>query len=299
MAPQDGELGNDSDVFLLCKHFMHSSCLTQKPTLLLPASRLGNVGLQPTQTISRNKLSDRQLAEFRKTARQIAEPPWSLLRASDYLNRLCDDNASEKVHDPPPLVFFNSSGEEIDGFQALRDRADPPEDLLNFAPGTPRKVVVNLQPRGRGGGGDAARGRPARGRGRGRGRGRRDEGDNANGEAPAEAAMEPPPGALEAEAPPVPPAPRPAPKRGLKRPAAAPPRGPAAKAAAAAPEPGQPSGEAPAAPGEGEAGAAPRYRQSTIDKQSKLGCNKCKYAVSGCTRCKEIHSLYRAQHGLE
>ena len=111
-APKDLEAEGDnpdenkSDVFLLCKHYMHSTSLTQKPALLLPANRLSRLGPAPTEPLARNSFSERQLQEFRKTARQIALAPWNLIRASNYLVELCDSNEAKRIFEPPELVFL-------------------------------------------------------------------------------------------------------------------------------------------------------------------------------------------------
>lgn len=313
-------MGRDmpSTFFLLCKQFMHSSSLTQQPTLILPFSRLSKLSAQPTKILQRNKLSDRQLNEFRKTARLIAQPPWSLISGAQYLNALCDDNESGRIHAPPTLIHFNTSAEVLAGLQAQRDIADPPEELLNFAPGTPRKVVANLAPRpprpaaarGRG----RARGRQTRGRGRGRG-----EGPNADSVADGEKNDEPCVGGDNAagSSGPVPPEEEPhlpdlphgddeellseerldPPSK--KRPAAAqaeavfrrPASAKAPKAAAKA------APKAVAAVPPAAAKAKVSYRQSTIDQQSQLGRSKCWYASAGCARCREIHKLWKEQNG--
>eukprot|EP00435_Cladocopium_sp_Y103_P056732 s693_g19.t1 len=337
----EGPDGSESDVFLLCKHYMHSSVLTQEPTLILPASRLGKLAESPTVVLGRNKFSDRQVSEFRKTARQIAEPPWSLRAGSEYLTRLCDDNIAERRHDPPSLIFFNTVDEDIADLEARRNQANPPEELLNFAPGTPRRVVANLQARPRGAGPGRGRGRDDGGAGRrGQGRGRKgggrkgggrkgaaaaadvgaDGGEEGDPAAPADGEVPGPApaadgdgevredpghgegGEVPALAPlaPLPhPVPKPQAKRGLKRPAAARPPAPP-------PPPPAEADAAPAPPPAGaDAGADPgpdgvrrvRYKQSTIDKQTTLGCSKCTNSPIGCKRCREIHELWKAQQG--
>ena len=335
-------------MFLLCKHHMHSSALTQEPILILPASRLGKLAQSPTAVLGRNKFSDRQVAEFRKTARVIAEPPWGLRQAAEYLTRLCDDNVAERPHDPPSLIFFNTQDQDIADLETQRNQANPPEELLNFAPGTPRRVVANLHARPRVA--EPARGRGGGRRGRGRGKGvelevgpeANREPDVADGEevgvpaAPPDGevpealangdANVPPPAPLAAVPPPAPLArrspqvPKAKAKRGLKRPAAA---GPSAAAApAAGPGPGADAEAGPAARPVADAEAAPaarpgadadarapaadpgadgdrrvRYRQSTINKQTTLGCSKCCNSPIGCRRCREIHELWKAQQG--
>lgn len=319
VALDDNGQGHPFDIFLICKQFMHSSSLSQSPTLILPFSRLSKLSAQPTKILQRNKLSDRQLSEFRKTARLIAQPPWSLTDGAQYLNALCDDNESGRIHQAPTLIHFNSSAEVLAGLQDRRDTLDPPEELLNFAPGTPRKVVANLAhrpsrpaaARGQGRG----RGRQPRGRGRGRGEHphvdavANDEkndvaeaeplaaGDSHHGgssvpvpleeeqvlfEDPAPAHPEAPPSPHDE---PVPSRKRPAASQGsvMRRPAGA----------KAAPK----SASVPAAGDRPAPKAKVSYRQSTIDQQSSLGCSKCWHASAGCARCREIHQLWKEQNG--
>ena len=244
-------------------------------------------------------------ANFRKTARQIALAPWNLIRASNYLVELCDSNESKRTFEAPQLVSFVESAEALRLRENMRQAAGPPEELLTFAPGTPKRVVVNLEPKAKPRAKSKEKGRGRGGRGRGRARGGQPEESEEGTGVPPQVAVAPAAPHLPAGAPdlaedvpglPVPAGPRPdppdvppppapvvprAPRRGLKRPAAAP---DAAVAAAAA-----------------KPAAAPqnRYRQDTIDKQDKLGCNKCKYSARGCGRCKEIHALYKAQRGIE
>ena len=295
----DGPEGHPSDVFLLCKHYMHSTCLTQKPTLLLPANRLEKIGPAPTQHLPRNTLSERQLGEFKKTARLISEAPWSLTQASNYLMELCDNNQAQRHQGPPELKFFVESQDTLRLRESERLAAGPPEELLTFAPGTPKKVVVNLHPVPK------PKAKPkanasGKGRGRGRGRGRADQPvaagqpvDVAAGEPVADdqpvAAGQPvdvaPPLAL-------PPPADELPAQDLEN----------AETGDAAADPElprvmkRPAAKAPAV-GPGAAPAAKRcnYSQKTIDQQKKLGCSKCKNAPKGCARCREIHELWKAK----
>ena len=300
-APDDGPDGSPGDVFLLCKQFMHSSTLTQKPTLILPASRIQLVDPEPKMVLPKNKLSDRQIAEFRKTATAISEPPWSLLKASRYLTALCDDNVLGNQGVPPQLVYFLTPADALENLQRARDNAGPPEDILNFAPGTPRKVVATLR---------AVTGErqqhQAKGRGRGKGRGRKGR-QNLCPE-PVEPAQEIEEVAHPQNVPADPPAPeipeQPPQKtkrqRMMRRPAAAVESSDAAQPAAAAAALER-DVEAPPVPAVDLAVAAPsgkHYRESTINLQSSLG-SKCKYAAKGCKRCIEIHNLWKARNARD
>lgn len=304
---------------------MHSSALTQKPTLILPASRIKLVAPEPKRILPKNKLSDRQIAEFRKTADAISQPPWSLVKAASYLTTLCDENVVGTQGVPPQLSYFLTPADALEGLQKARDNAGPPEDILNFAPGTPRKVVATLRSVAEDG--DRQQ-HQTKGRGRGgKGRGRKGR-QNLCAE-PAELAepvpADPPPPAEIIEAAPANPAapaeipevdaeaPRrpPRKKRGiLQRPAAAVESSDAAQSSqpavigrpAAAADLDAEARDAEAPPVPVAPLAAPsgkRYRESTIDQQSSLGCSKCKYQAQGCARCIEIHNLWKAKNAVD
>ena len=298
---------------------MHSSTLTQKPTLILPASRIKLVDPEPKIVLQKNKLSDRQIAEFRKTADAISQPPWRLVKAASYLTTLCDENVVGTQGVPPQLSYFLTPADALEGLQRARDNAGPPEDILNFAPGTPRKVVATLR--------SVAEDRQqhqAKGRGRGgKGRGRKGQ---QNLSAEPVAADPPPPVEIIEAAPANPAAPAEIPegddgaeaprrpprkKRGiLQRPAAAVESSDAAQSqpavmrrpAAAAADLDADARDAEAPPVPVAPLAAPsgkRYRESTIDQQSSLGCSKCKYQAQGCKRCIEIHNLWKAKNAVD
>lgn len=163
----------DQDVFLLCKQFMHSSALSQKPLLILPAERLSRLAPSgPGNVVPRNDLGERTIHEFRKTAKAVAKHPWSLTAASQYLEELCDRNESHQWPHPPVLQFINTPVEELSPLIDQRDQVGLPVELTDFAPGTPRKVEV---------GEVRANQRRNRGRGQGRGKGRAGKG-KAKGE---------------------------------------------------------------------------------------------------------------------
>lgn len=159
---------SDQDVYLLCKQFMHSSALSQKPLLILPADRLSRLAPSgPGNVVPRNDLGERTIHEFRKTAKAVAKHPWSLTAASQYLEQLCDQNESQQWPYPPVLEFINTPVEELTPLIGQRDQVGLPVELTDFAPGTPRKVEVGEvranhrrnRGRGRGGKGKAGKGK--------------------------------------------------------------------------------------------------------------------------------------------
>ena len=41
-----------------------------------------------------------------------------------------------------------------------------------------------------------------------------------------------------------------------------------------------------------------RFRKSTVDQQSTLGCSKCVMAKNGCARCIEIHRMWKDRNNV-
>ena len=258
---------------------------------------MSQIGVAPAKVLPRNTLSARQLAEFRRTARLVADSAWQLGRAEKYLSDLCADNEAGREHRPPSLVYFTTHADEIQTKRTQRERAGPPEELLTFAPGTPRRVVASFQDLDAEGAGQARTRNRGRGRGRGRGRLR----DAAPVE-PADAEEAP---AEAEEAPADDPLPRhPAEQanggaagRGAAR--------PNAQAAKAAPKAVQAKRilKRPAAASEpegpGPSVARKAFRQQSVDEQGdKLGCSKCKHKSHGCARCKQLRAIWREQNGM-
>ena len=82
------------DAVLLVKMHICSTELAQPPLLLLPraiAAKVQGTGLPP---LGRNPLTDREIQEYRKTAKVTGAPPWKLLKAAHYLERLGENNVA-------------------------------------------------------------------------------------------------------------------------------------------------------------------------------------------------------------
>jgi hypothetical protein len=62
------------DAILLVKQYISSCQLSQPPLLVFPVHLLEILGKQPLEPIDRNKMTDRELKEYRKTARVIEGP---------------------------------------------------------------------------------------------------------------------------------------------------------------------------------------------------------------------------------
>ena len=54
--------------------------------------------------------TERELQEYQKTARCVAKGPWNLLKAQQYLERLCDANMNGDMQRPPKLEFIFNQG---------------------------------------------------------------------------------------------------------------------------------------------------------------------------------------------
>ena len=123
-----GLVPSTKDVVLLVKQYMHCAGHSQAPVLAQPhevASKLLAGGLQ---VMPRNILGDGLLREYCKTAAIMGQPPWNLLRAQAYLEKLCEENKSNVAKNPPPLRFvFNYKMKDValDGALATEPPARP------------------------------------------------------------------------------------------------------------------------------------------------------------------------------
>ena len=95
---------NKSDVFLLCKHYMHSTRLTRNQPCCCQPTAFPGLALLPLSTCPGTHSVNANFRSSGKTARQIALAPWNLIRASNYLVELCDSNESKRTFEAPQLV---------------------------------------------------------------------------------------------------------------------------------------------------------------------------------------------------
>eukprot|EP00959_Pyramimonas_sp_CCMP1952_P208751 4366437-Pyramimonas_sp.AAC.1 len=113
---------------------MSSKCLSQPPLLVLTVAQtevLAGASLPP---LPRKLFKASEVAEYSKTARVVAEPPWQLLKASQYLRELVSNNVNQSWRAPPDLQWvFNGQAPS-----SLPLPVDP--DWVNFAPMPPRTV---------------------------------------------------------------------------------------------------------------------------------------------------------------
>ena len=94
---------------MVCKQFWSDDRLAQSPLLWIPHSRFTPLGRFPTAPQDRNTLSDRHIKEYKKTAVEVVNSPWSLHRAGAYLLSMVADNEAMKVAKPAPIPFLLES----------------------------------------------------------------------------------------------------------------------------------------------------------------------------------------------
>ncbi len=98
-----GMAPSDDDVILVLKESMASTHMSQHPLLVLPAEVAHALDPKDLVPIPRNDLGDTVRKEFRKTAKVVAEDPWNLFKAQQFLERLCD--ANENAEPLPHLAL--------------------------------------------------------------------------------------------------------------------------------------------------------------------------------------------------
>jgi len=152
-----------ADVFMLAKEFWSSDRLSQAPLLFLPkvvANRLAPGG--PVATMDRNRLSDEQLRQFRRTAAKAGEAPWNLARAEHYLNQWCLENERAAWPQPVRLQFVVDGG-GAERWQGWESEALEHDEWLRYASGAPAPIKVAAVKRraGEPAAGAAKRPRPA------------------------------------------------------------------------------------------------------------------------------------------
>jgi hypothetical protein len=133
---------DQADVFMLAKEFWSSDRLSQAPLLFLPkvvANKLAPGG--PVVTMERNRLSDEQLRQFRRTAAKAGEPPWNLVRAERYLNQWCLENERAAWPQPVRLQFVVDGG-GVERWQGWESEALEHDEWLRYASGAPAPIKV-------------------------------------------------------------------------------------------------------------------------------------------------------------
>lgn len=74
------------DVILCTKHYMRDAIAAQPPLVVIPATSLSSLPVGCPQVVSsRIEMSKLQAKEYKKTAAACIRPPWTLVKASRYL----------------------------------------------------------------------------------------------------------------------------------------------------------------------------------------------------------------------
>ena len=85
-----------------------------------------------------NPLTERQIKEFRKTAKLVAESPWHLLKAEAFLERMLDENIRHNVR---PLLPHQQL-RFVFNYQMTEVQRHPGQALLVDHHPIPREVRV-------------------------------------------------------------------------------------------------------------------------------------------------------------
>ena len=134
------------DVILCCKQWWSSTCLAQPPMLFLPKEYLDRLGTSPTEVRPNEKLSDKTIKEYEKTAEYVKGDPWHLDRAADYLKTWVNQNKSGTWPAPEPLRWTGSdSNQEL----PLWFQSDIPlgDEWRKYAPGEPAPMFLTPAPK--------------------------------------------------------------------------------------------------------------------------------------------------------
>eukprot|EP00959_Pyramimonas_sp_CCMP1952_P116583 2436577-Pyramimonas_sp.AAC.1 len=102
----------------------------------------------PTKPCPPNKMTDRSIREFTKTAEAISKSPWNMKEAASYLLMWCEANKSGEIPNPVPPGWVVSTQNSI---VLWKDRPLETE-WQKYAPGKPAPIQVAERGGGRGGG---------------------------------------------------------------------------------------------------------------------------------------------------
>ena len=93
-------------------------------------------------------MADKTLVQFRRTATEIEKTPWMMLDAASYLRSLCDSNESGTWPRPPDLYFLGTGPQRLQEKKSKPMSSKGSQDFFwqDFAPGTPKKVVIHRAP---------------------------------------------------------------------------------------------------------------------------------------------------------
>eukprot|EP00435_Cladocopium_sp_Y103_P008315 s3646_g2.t1 len=121
------------DICMVVKQYMSSPNPSQEPFLAMPKTVVDQLDPKRLQPSQRNQWNETTLKEFRKTAQAVAALPWQLVRAKDYLDKICRENEAGLVNDPIPLKSFMQRRDPSP--EAQVQAPEPPD-----APDPPRRI---------------------------------------------------------------------------------------------------------------------------------------------------------------
>ena len=139
---------DSQDVILTCQLYLGSDELSQKPCVLATPQHFQKLGdTQPRSLAPRVEFSEKQRAEFQKTAEKISAPPWNMDRGCSYLLKLLQDNADNQSGDwqPPPMAWSflpHRPAEDSAGLPATPRFTD---ETFQWAHTVPAPVAVKSQ----------------------------------------------------------------------------------------------------------------------------------------------------------
>ena len=103
-VPISPTVGSPRDIIFLAKDYMRSRSLSQAPFVFAQASQMEALNfVLPITLAQRHILSERVLQDYRKAAQVVAEKPWHMLDAQNYLETLARDNEQRKQWPAPVL----------------------------------------------------------------------------------------------------------------------------------------------------------------------------------------------------
>ena len=145
-----GHEPHPEDVILSVRLYVSSKEGSQPPQVIIPHAVMASfdpLGQGPTHVHGRRELTQRQVAEFTKTAHAVSQPPWNMHSASSYLLRLV--TVSQEGGDPnwkPPSMTWTLRGTRSSVPPALVANAVQEEDM-QFMVRTPAPVAVAPKPK--------------------------------------------------------------------------------------------------------------------------------------------------------
>ena len=141
-VPISPTVGDPRDIIFLAKDYMRSRILSQAPFVFAQASQMEALNyVLPIAVAQRHTLSERVLQDYRKAAQVVAEKPWQMLDAQNYLETLARDNEQRKQWPAPVLhVVWKGPSRTIPVDHSME------VDWADFAPNQMKGIQVRSIP---------------------------------------------------------------------------------------------------------------------------------------------------------